>query len=80
MRIGVSKPLPVTEGGVAETTTEEEAETTPDNTELQSAVSDMETDPGKLIDMFTWRNELKYHLTECNEAMKQTRLQFFLCT
>ena len=53
MRIGVSKPLPVTEGGVAETTTEEEAETTPDNTELQSAVSDMETDPGKLIDMFT---------------------------
>ena len=49
----MSKPLPVTEGGVAETTTEEEAETTPDNTELQSAVSDMETDPGKLIDMFT---------------------------
>lgn len=41
----MAKPLPVAEG-VAETTTEEEEDTTPDNTELQSAVSDMETDPG----------------------------------
>ena len=45
VRIGVAKPLPVAEG-VAETTTEEEEDTTPDNTELQSAVSDMETDLG----------------------------------
>ena len=42
--IGVSKPLPVTDSQVtAETTSEED--TSNDNTEVQSAVSDMRTDP-----------------------------------
>ena len=39
--IGVSKPLPVTDSQVTENTTEEDS----DNTEVRSAVSDMETDP-----------------------------------
>merc|ERR550519_2114577 len=44
--IGVSKPLPVTDSQVTENTTEEDS----DNTEVRSAVSDMETVPanGKL--------------------------------
>ena len=44
VKIGVAKPLPVTDSQVTENTTEEES--SGDNTEVRSAVSDMETDPG----------------------------------
>eukprot|EP00092_Neocalanus_flemingeri_P029346 GFUD01031858.1.p1 GENE.GFUD01031858.1~~GFUD01031858.1.p1 ORF type:complete len:2139 (-),score=780.47 GFUD01031858.1:627-7043(-) len=42
--IGVAKPLPVTDSQVTDNSTEEES--SGDNTEVRSAVSDMETDPG----------------------------------
>eukprot|EP00090_Calanus_glacialis_P002198 TRINITY_DN11652_c0_g1_i1.p1 TRINITY_DN11652_c0_g1~~TRINITY_DN11652_c0_g1_i1.p1 ORF type:complete len:2133 (-),score=706.92 TRINITY_DN11652_c0_g1_i1:598-6156(-) len=42
--IGVAKPLPVTDSQVTENSTEEVS--SGDNTEVRSAVSDMETDPG----------------------------------
>ena len=47
VRIGVAKPLPVPEGGTnpADTTTATTTESS-DNTEVQSEVSDMVTDPG----------------------------------
>ena len=41
--IGVSKPLPVTESQMTENTSEEDSSN--DNTEVRSAVSDMHTDP-----------------------------------
>merc|ERR1719445_1623033 len=44
VKIGVAKPLPVTDSQVTENSTEEES--SGDNTEVRSAVSDMETDPG----------------------------------
>ena len=55
VRIGVSKPLPVPEGGqnvpgvggVGDTTTD-----ISDNTEVQSEVSDMITDKGILLSIF----------------------------
>jgi len=42
--IGVAKPLPVTDSQVIDNSIEEES--SGDNTEVRSAVSDMETDPG----------------------------------
>ena len=44
VKIGVAKPLPVTDSQVTENSTEEDP--SGDNTEVRSAVSDMETDPG----------------------------------
>ena len=44
VKIGVAKPLPVTDSQVTENSTEEDS--SGDNTEVRSAVSDMETDPG----------------------------------
>ena len=41
--IGVSKPLPVTDSQITAETSEED--TSNDNTEVRSAVSDMKTDP-----------------------------------
>ena len=41
--IGVSKPLPVTESQMTENTSEEDSSN--DNKEVHSAVSDMHTDP-----------------------------------
>ena len=41
VRIGVSKPLPVTDSQITET----ETDGSNDNTEVRSAISDMETDP-----------------------------------
>ena len=47
--IGVSKPLPVTESQMTENTSEEDSSN--DNTEVRSAVSDMHTDPaGRRVD------------------------------
>ena len=43
VRIGVAKPLPVPDSQIGEGPTEED---TTDNTEVQSAISDIETDPG----------------------------------
>ena len=44
VKIGVAKPLPVTDSQVTENSTEEDP--SGDNTEVRSAVSDMEPDPG----------------------------------